>query len=66
MVNSGNNSGEPFHASHKFLTEWLKEGLNWDGMIVTDWADIENLYSRDHVAASKKERKTWLVSCQSL
>ncbi len=55
MVNSGNNSGEPFHASHKFLTEWLKEGLNWDGMIVTDWADIENLYSRDHVAASKKE-----------
>ena len=55
MVNSGNNSGEPFHASHKFLTEWLKEGLNWDGMIVTDWADINNLCDRDHVAATRKD-----------
>lgn len=55
MVNSANNSGHPFHASHKYLTEWLKEGLQWDGMIVTDWADINNLYSRDHVAATPKD-----------
>lgn len=55
MVNSANNSGMPFHANHKLLTEWLKEGLNWDGMIVTDWADIDNLWKRDHVAANKKD-----------
>ena len=55
MVNSGNNNGIPFHASYKYLTQWLKEDLNWDGLIVTDWADIQNLYTRDHVAASRKE-----------
>ena len=55
MVNSAMNNGLPFHANHELLTGWLKEGLNWDGMIVTDWADIVNLYSRDHIAASKKE-----------
>lgn len=55
MVNSGNNSGMPFHANRKLLTEWLKEGLQWDGMIVTDWADIDNLWKRDHVAPNKKE-----------
>lgn len=55
MVNSANNNGVPFHANRKLLTEWLKEGLNWDGMIVTDWADIDNIWKRDHVAANKKE-----------
>ena len=55
MVNSGVNNGVPFHANYKFLTKWVKEELDWDGMIVTDWADINNLYSRDHIAASKKD-----------
>ncbi|MCF0175872.1 MAG: glycoside hydrolase family 3 C-terminal domain-containing protein, partial [Bacteroidales bacterium] len=55
MVNSANNSGTPFHANRKLLTEWLKEGLDWDGMIVTDWADIDNLWKRDHVAKDKKD-----------
>ena len=55
MVNSGINNGVPFHANHEMLTEWLKEGLNWDGMIVTDWADIHNLWKRDKVAADYKE-----------
>lgn len=55
MVNSSNNNGVPFHANHRLLTEWLKEGLDWDGMIVTDWADIDNLWKRDHVASSKKD-----------
>ncbi len=54
MVNSSNNSGMPFHTNKKLLTEWLKEGLQWDGMIVTDWADIDNIWKRDHVAADKK------------
>lgn len=55
MVNSASVNGVPVHASHKFLTEWLKEGLNWDGMIVTDWADIVNLYKREMVATDKKD-----------
>ena len=55
MVNSGSVNGEPVHASHKFITEWLKDGLNWDGMVVTDWSDINNLYQREHVAVDKKD-----------
>ncbi len=55
MVNSGVNNGVPFHANSKYLTRWLKEELQWDGMIVTDWADINNICTRDHVAATKKD-----------
>lgn len=55
MVNSGVTNGVPFHANHELLTVWLKEDLNWDGMIVTDWADIHNLWKRDKVAADYKE-----------
>ena len=55
MVNSGIVNGVPFHSSYQFLTEWLKDGLNWDGMIVTDWADIHNLWKRDKVAHDYKE-----------
>ncbi len=55
MINSANNNGIPFHANRELLTVWLKEDLGWDGMIVTDWADIDNLWKRDHVAKDKKE-----------
>ena len=55
MVNSGINNGMPFHANYEMLTTWLKDDLNWDGMIVTDWADIHNLYNRDKVAHDYKE-----------
>ncbi len=55
MINSGSNSGIPFHINHTVLTQWLKEDLNWDGMIVTDWLDIEKLWQNYHVAANKKE-----------
>jgi beta-glucosidase len=55
MVNSASNNGVPFHCNTELLTQWVKEDLNWDGMIVTDWADINNLYTRERVASSKKE-----------
>ena len=55
MVNSAMNNGLPFHANYELLTKWLKEDLNWDGMIVTDWSDIDNLYNRDYIAKDKKE-----------
>lgn len=55
MVNSAVDNGIPFHTNYKYLTQWLKEDLNWDGVIVTDWADINNIFMRDRVAATKKE-----------
>ena len=55
MVNSALNNGLPFHANYTLLTGWLKEDLNWDGVIVTDWADINNLYQRDKICGSAKE-----------
>jgi beta-glucosidase len=55
MVNSSSINGMPVHANYELLTKWLKEDLGWDGMLVTDWADINNLYTREHIAADKKE-----------
>jgi beta-glucosidase len=55
MVNSASINGVPTHANKTLLTGWVKEQLNWDGMLVTDWADIDNLFTRDHVAADKRE-----------
>ena len=55
MVNSASINGIPTHANALLLTGWVKEQLNWDGLFVTDWADIDNLYTRDHVAADKRE-----------
>lgn len=55
MVNSAMNNGMPFHANYDYMTRWLKEDLNWDGVIVTDWADINNLFARDRIVATKKE-----------
>ena len=55
MVNSASNNGIPLHANYELLTKWLKEDLNWDGLIVTDWADINNLYTRERIAKDKKD-----------
>lgn len=55
MVNSGLINGIPVHASHYHLTELLKEELGFQGVIVTDWMDIENLFRRDRFATSSKD-----------
>ena len=55
MVNSASVNGVPVHASYDYLTKWLKEDLQWDGFLVTDWADINNLFSREKVAKDKKD-----------
>ncbi len=55
MVNSASVNGVPLHASYEYMTKWLKEDLGWDGFLVTDWADINNLFSREHVAKDKKD-----------
>lgn len=55
MVNSGLINGVPVHASYELLTGLLKEELGFQGLVVTDWADINNLHSRDRVAVNHKE-----------
>lgn len=55
MVNSASVNGVPMHANKEFLTEWLKEETGWDGVLITDWADINNLYTREMVAKDKKD-----------
>lgn len=54
MVNSGIINGVSTHADYRLLTEWLKNDLNFDGVVVTDWADVQNLLSRDHIATDYK------------
>jgi beta-glucosidase len=51
MVNSGIINGVSTHTDHRLITEWVKNELNFDGVIVSDWADIPNLFNRDHIAA---------------
>ena len=55
MVNSASVNGLSMHANKEFLTGWLKEQTGWDGVLVTDWADINNLYTREMVAKDKKD-----------
>ncbi|MBC8985862.1 glycoside hydrolase family 3 C-terminal domain-containing protein [Pedobacter sp. N36a] len=55
MINSGIINGVPVHANYHILTELLKEELNFKGLVVTDWGDIENLYKRDRIAKDDKE-----------
>ena len=55
MVNSASVNGMPMHANKEFLTGWLKEETGWDGVLITDWADINNLYTREMIAKDKKD-----------
>ena len=55
MVNSASVNDMPMHANKDILTGWLKEETGWDGVLITDWADINNLYTREMVAKDKKD-----------
>ncbi|BDD02241.1 glycosyl hydrolase (plasmid) [Persicobacter psychrovividus] len=55
MVNSGVINGTPVHANYNLLTTLLKKEMGFEGLVVTDWADIENLHNRDKVAKTQKE-----------
>ena len=43
MSNSSVVNGIPGVCNKQLLTDWLKDELNWDGVIVTDWADVQEL-----------------------
>ena len=55
MLNSSEINGIPVHSSEYYLTELLRDKLGFEGMIVSDWNDINNLYTREKVASSQKE-----------
>lgn len=55
MINSGLINGLPVHANVEILTQLLRNEMGFDGMIVTDWLDIENFYLRDKIVSSQKE-----------
>ena len=55
MINSGAINNEAVHASYSLLTKLLREDMGFDGLIVTDWEDINKLSSRDRIVPSIKE-----------
>ncbi len=55
MVNSSIVNDLPVHANHYLITDVLKGELHFDGVVVTDWQDINNLYVRDHIAGNDKD-----------
>ena len=55
MVNSASVNGMPVHANYELLTVWAKQQTGWDGVLITDWADVNNLYTRERVAKDKKD-----------
>lgn len=55
MVNSGEINGIPAHSDYHILTEILRHELGFKGLVVSDWEDINRIYSRDKVAPTRKE-----------
>ncbi|MFV0470347.1 MAG: glycoside hydrolase family 3 N-terminal domain-containing protein [Dysgonomonas sp.] len=55
MINSGIINGVSVHASYDLITKLLKQELGFNGVVVTDWMDIENLHRRDRIAKDDKE-----------
>lgn len=54
MLNSGEINGVPGHANDHLLTEILKQEWGFKGFVVSDWADVKRLHTRDRVADSPK------------
>lgn len=55
MVNSGIIDNCPVHASRRILTGLLRDELGFEGLVVTDYEDLEKLHTRDHLAETSKE-----------
>ena len=55
MSNSSVVNGIPGVCNKQLLTDWLKDELQWDGVIVTDWADVKELSRLFKMAGTIKE-----------
>ncbi|MBO4469901.1 MAG: glycoside hydrolase family 3 C-terminal domain-containing protein [Bacteroidales bacterium] len=54
MSNSAAVNGEPGVCNTMLLTDWLKKECKWDGVIVTDWSDVNELHRLFHCATDVK------------
>ena len=55
MINGGEVSGIPVHASHDLLTSLLRDQMGFKGVVITDWEDVIRLHSWHKVAKDMKE-----------
>ncbi|GGR08030.1 glycoside hydrolase family 3 protein [Deinococcus ruber] len=55
MVNSGSLNGEPVHASPQLLSGLLRDDLNFGGITISDWDDVDRLKSVYRVASSDQD-----------
>jgi beta-glucosidase len=55
MVNSSEINGIPVHSSSYYLNDLLRKELGFKGLVVSDWADIENLWTREMVAKDRRD-----------
>lgn len=70
MINSGELNGVPVHASQPLLTDLLRNEMGFEGVILTDWADIIKLTTLDeigyqqehyHHAAENEKEATYMA-----
>ncbi|KAG0321283.1 hypothetical protein BGZ99_004024 [Dissophora globulifera] len=48
-------NGQPVVSSHFYLTELLRHRLGFQGMLVTDWQELDRLYTEHRTAPSLKD-----------
>lgn len=60
MLNSGEINGTPVHASKRLVTTLLRDELQFEGVVVTDWDDIGKLYEFHYIAETYKEA-VWMA-----
>jgi beta-glucosidase len=55
MASFGDINGDAVTSSKKYLVDLLREQMGFEGMLVTDWAEIKNLHGFHKVAKTQKE-----------
>ena len=55
MVNSGSINGVPATGSHYLLTDILRDQMHFQGVVISDYQDVQALQTAYHVAASPAE-----------
>tara|TARA_S200000501_G_scaffold378818_1_gene443944 strand:+ start:973 stop:3270 length:2298 start_codon:yes stop_codon:yes gene_type:complete len=55
MINSGLINGLPVHANYELMINVLRNKLGFEGVILTDWQDINKLHDRDKIAKNIKD-----------
>lgn len=63
MTAYGSIDGTPCTADKKLLCEILKDGLNFNGFVVTDWQNVGHLIRDQHLA--KNEKDASLISLEA-